>query len=200
MEIALRTDRELDIALKAMLSHGMHVNVSIDDLSKAQMNDLLYKVNFYLPYIIPFSFSSPFSGEKTFDGLCARNYFRAETRQLTSLRERNGVLILEFRGFDACGDKKLLTSLLQLFRGLLIDRTLIERSALQDAELVKRSSLYGFSDETIRHGGLKVLNAAKAALEEEFHNYEYLETMLQTNQSYAARIPSQIFSLQAPLS
>ncbi len=187
-EIALRTGKELSIATNALLWHGLHVNVSMSDLSRKQMNDLMEKVNYYVPYILPFSFSAPFYNGKVFEGLSYRTYKKANSRKIIEVQNRKGVDVLEFRGYDSCGDAKLLKSLLLLLKGLLLDQTLTKRALSQDAERVIQSSLKGFEDEMIKEEGLIVLQAAKAALKEEGSALEYLETMLNTNDSYAARM------------
>ena len=188
MEIVLRTDGERDIAMNAMLWHGLHVNVSMSDLSKEQLIDLIQKVNYYVPYMIPFSFSSPFYKGEEFEGLSYRTYRRSKTRKVIQIQNRKGINVLEFRGFDACGDAKLLKSLLLFFKGLLLDKTLRKRAVSQDAECMKQSALKGFEDEMIKEEGLLVLQAAKAALKEEGDVLEGLEMMLHTNDSYAARM------------
>jgi len=157
------------------------------------MEELVQKVNYYMPSFIPYSFSSPFYEGKDFKGLCSRNYYRAETRQLVELHNRQGVGVLEFRGFDACGDVLLLGALLTLFRGFLLDKTLAERSLSQNPECLKRSSVLGFDDPSIREEGLVVLSAAKTALGEEAKTLHLLETMLYENDSYAARMKQRYF-------
>lgn len=192
-ETAMRTEKELAIALSSMLSHGIHVNASMSDWSHEQMIALVQKVNYYIPFIIPFSFSSPFYDGKAFAGLSCRNYFRAEKRQLVQLYERGSSEVLEFRGFDACGDARLLKSLLTLFKGFLLDKTLNKRSLSQDPERLKQSSLSGFEDQAIKDEGLIVLDAARAALRQGGSEFDQLETMLHTNDSYAARMKSLYF-------
>ena len=187
-EKTLRTEKQLDIACKSMFLHGLQINISMSDLSKSEMIDLVQKVIYYTPFIIPYSFSSPFYNGKRFEGLCYRSYFTAEAREVVKLHDRNGTYVLEFGGFDACGDAQLLKLLLLLFKGLLLDKTLTKRALSQDAERMKQSSIKGFEDKMIKEEGLIVLNAAKAALKEEGDALEYLETMLQTNDSYAARM------------
>jgi len=184
-EATLRSDERLTVALHSMLSHGLHVNVSMSDLPKEKMTDLIHKINYYAPYIIPFSFSSPFYNGEVFEGFSSRIYFSTGTRNLAELQKRKEINVIEFRGFDACGDAKLLKSLLLLFKGLLLDKSLTKRALSQDTKLLKHSALKGFEDETIKEGALTVL---KAALKEEKETLEYLETMLHTNDSYAARI------------
>ena len=166
-ERTLRTDEQLDRVYKSMFIYGLHVNVSIEDMTKEQMVDLVQKVNFYAPFIIPFSFSSPFYNAKVFKGVSCRNYFKNGTYNLVQLQKRKEINVIEFSGFDSCGDTKLLKSLLLLFKGLLLDKTLSKRALSQDAELLKRSALQGFEDKTIKEEGLTVLNAAKSALKEE---------------------------------
>jgi len=187
-EMALRTEDELNIATNALLWHGIHVNVSMSDISKEQMMDLLQKVNYYVPYIIPFSFSSPFHNGKVFDGLSYRTYRKAKTRKVIQLQNRKGVDVLEFRGYDSCGDVKLLKSLLLLYKGLLLDKTLTQRASFQDPELLERSGFKGFEDETIRNEGLNVLKAARDVLQDEGDTLEMLEQMLYKNDSYASRM------------
>lgn len=187
-EMALRTEDELNIATNALLWHGIHINVSMSNTSKEQMMDLLQKVNYYVPYIIPFSFSSPFYNGKVFDGLSYRTYRKAKTRKVIQLQNRKGVDVLEFRGYDSCGDARLLKSLLLLYKGLLLDKTLTKRALFQDPELLKRSALQGFEDKTIQNEGLNVLEAAKSALQDEGKALQMLENMLYTNDSYASRM------------
>jgi len=187
-EIALRTDEELTIATDALLWHGIHINVSISSASKEQMTDLLQKVNYYAPYIIPFSFSSPFHDGKVFDGLSYRTYRKAKTRKVIQLQNRKGVYVLEFRGFDSCGDVKLLKSLLLLYKGLLLDKSLKQRASFQNPELLEHSALKGFEDETIRKEGLNVLKAVRTVIQDEKEALQMLENMLYINDSYASKI------------
>jgi len=193
VESAVRTEQQINIAIPAMFSHGLHVNVSMDDYSLMEMEDQVQKLHFYVPFLIPYSFSSPFYEDKDFMGLCSRNYFRAGTRQMTELHQRNGAIVLEFRAFDACGDEQLLTALLTLFKGFLLDKTLTERSSHQSEERLKQSSVHGFADPFIKREGRLALNAAKLALAEEAPELELLEVMLEKNDSYAARMKRRYF-------
>ena len=188
IEIDLRTEKELGTALRSMLTQGFHINVSFSDLSTEKMLDLVQKITYYFPFIIPFSFSSPFYNKKSFNGLSFRNYYRTETRSLTRLLKRRGIDIIEFSGFDVCGDTQLLKSLLVLFKGILLDQTLTKRALSQDTGLLMRSSLYGFEDAMIKEQCLIILQAVKAVLKEEGEALEYLESILHTNDSYAARM------------
>jgi hypothetical protein len=174
-----------------MFTHGLHVTVSLDGWSADGMLDLADKVNFYTPALIPWSFSSPFYAGRLFDGLCSRNYFRAESRRMADVEIRRGVPVLEFRGFDACGDARLLEALLNLFCGFLLDDSLPGRAPKQDPERLKLSSLEGFGHPSLREEGRALLQAARAALAagggaEE--SLALLESLLESNDSYAARM------------
>jgi len=191
IEGIVRTGPELALAIRAMMTHGMHLTVSLPGRSRALMEDLVRKFNYYLPFLIPYSFSSPFYEGRLFKGLCSRNYYRAGTRTMASLEERKSGLVLEFRGFDSCGDAQLLTALLTLLRGFVLDDSLPGRSSTQDPKLLQSSSLLGFDDEFIEEQGLRVLNAARAALPDEAVSLDLLEDMLRQRDSYAARMKRQ---------
>lgn len=192
-ETSVRTEKELDFALKSMLLQAFHVNVSLSDRSHQQMNDLVQKINYYFPYIIPFSFSSPFYDGKVFEGLSYRNYFRSGRWELVNIKKRNGIDVIEFSGFDACGDIRLMKALILLFKGLVLDEILMERSVSQDAKILRLSSLKGFGDRMIKQKGQMVLKAAKNALGEEGKSLDFLEAMLTNNDSYAAKMKNTFF-------
>jgi hypothetical protein len=188
IESKVRSAPQLALAKSAMTTHGVHFNASLDGASEERMLDLVQKLNHYTPSLIPWSFSSPFYQGKLFKGVCARNYHRAETREMVGLIQRKGAFVLEFRGFDACGNARLLEALLLLYCGFLIDENLTGRAPHQDVGRLKRSSLSGFADPSFREEGWQVLRAAKAALGSESGPLELLESMLAENDSYAARM------------
>lgn len=187
-ERAVRTAERLALALRSMLSHGVHVNVSIEGHGAERMADLARKVNYYTPALIPWSFSSPFSEGRAFDGLCCRNYHRAETRRLAGVVERQGVPVLEFRGFDACGDATLLEDLLRLYCGFLLDERLPARSDAQDPDRIRLSAVHGFRQASIRAEALAVLEAAQAVQGDAGGAFGRLRGRLEANDSYAARM------------
>jgi len=191
VERLVRTEQRFALAMRAMLSHGMHVTVSWRDAPAAKMQDLVEKINYYLPALIPWSFSSPFYEGREFPGLCCRNYFRAESRRMADVQNRHGVSALEFRGFDACGDAGLLEALLNLYCGFLLDESLPGRSPEQDPESLKHSSLAGFSDPSLKESGRQILRASAAAMGDTNGQFELLETMLENNDSYSARMKRQ---------
>jgi hypothetical protein len=187
-EKAVRTEAELALAVRAMLTHGVHVNVSLDHFSEEEMSDLVEKINFYMPALIPWSFSSPFYLGAEFDGLCSRNYYRAETRRMADLHHKQGGYVLEFRGFDACGDARLLQAVLTLYCAFIQDDSLPGRLPEQDPGQLQRSSLVGFADPEIREQGRLILAAARAGLNDDDGSLDMLETRLNENDSYASRM------------
>lgn len=189
-ERRVRSEAQLALARSAMFTHGINVNVSLAGHPAEKMLGLVEKINCYAPALIPWSFSSPFYEGKAFEGLCCRNYFRAHSRRMADLHLRHGVYVLEFRGFDACGDAQLLEAVLKLFCGFLLDESLPGKAPQQAPERLKLSSLWGFGDPTLREEGQSVLRAARAALDGGGESFDLLEAMLLENDSYAARMKS----------
>jgi hypothetical protein len=187
-ERKVRSESRLAVARRSMLTHGLHVNVSVAGSPLSQMQSLVEKVNYYTPSLVPWSFSSPFYNGLLFDGLCARNHSRANTRSMADLDERQGIQVLEFRGFDAVSDARLLTALLNLFCGLVVEDSLQGRTAVQDPDRLKRSSLYGFSHPEFRAEGRAMLKAARPVLGERAESLDLLEDMLERNDSSSAQM------------
>ncbi len=181
-----RNEKELNIAKNSLLAHGMHISISF--ANNMDLKDTLEKLNFYLPYIVPFSFSTPFCNNNLFEGLCYRNYIRARNRQLVSIRKKNNVDVVEFRGFDAVGDSKLLKSVLYLFKSLVNESKLKGRAKQQNAKLIELSSLKGFENKIIKDGALMILDAIKTSLGSNSNQLDYLYHIVQTNESYAAKM------------
>jgi hypothetical protein len=71
---------------------------------------------------------------------------------------------------------------------LLLDESLPGTAPQQDPERVKLASLRGFDDPSLRQEGRLVLRAARAAWNGGDESFDLLETMLQDNDSYAARM------------
>ena len=179
-----RSEHEIIIAKNSMLTYGLHINISATE-KKFNLQDILEKFNFYLPYIIPFSFSSPFLNKNLFEGLCYRNYIRAKNRQLISIRKRNILDVIEFRAFDAIGDLQLLKSVLLLIKFLVIENSLSGRKKHQDIRLIEISSMEGFENSQIKNQALMILDAAKNSNEFDSNQLDYLYSMVQSNESYA---------------
>ncbi|MGH3921798.1 MAG: glutamate--cysteine ligase [Pseudonocardiaceae bacterium] len=168
-----------------MTTYGPDANISWTRLTESKVVDVGAKLTFYSPFIIPFSFSSPFYEGGLWGGLSVRTFTRTGIRpaarvfvadpsmmidsnpSLTNLaRIDTEVGRLEFKAFDACPDLNLYAELLTLLKGLVLDRSLPERRVTPDADLHKASAWSGFDDPEIRAGAEAVLRAAEAALSE----------------------------------
>ncbi len=181
-----RNDFDFLIAQNSMLLHAFHINVSVNDESK--LGDIAEKLNFYLPYIIPFSFSSPFHSGEIFNGLSARMFELVKYRPLVSIRKRVNASVVEFRGFDVVGDSQLLKALLSLIKFLANDNALMGRNKEKDVELIELSSLEGFENEKIKNGANAILDAAKNSDVIESDQLELLYSMVESNESYSAKM------------
>ena len=163
-EAEWRTPEEMAIARRSMVSHGMHVNVSLPGFSDALLEARLARINHYTPALIPWSFSSPFHQGGLFQGLCARNWFRAESRRMADLQQRPSGQVIEFRGFDALGDPVLLENLLTVYLGFLLNENLAGQAGAQSPDRIREACREGFSSDSIRVEGLEILKAAEAGL------------------------------------
>jgi len=126
----------------SMLTYGPDLNLSIKGMTVEQLIDLGQKLTYYSPYLVPFSFNSPFYEGRLWPGLSARTFVRtgarpavlvfvAEPEQLlksnpsltTLARLPAEVGRLEFKAFDACPDFWLYASLLAVLKGLALDHS-----------------------------------------------------------------------------
>ncbi len=184
-ELKMRSKIDLSIAISTMKAHGMHINISIDNSSTKHLKEVASKITYYLPFIIPYSFASPFCDGQLFEGISYSNYIRAETRKLIYLRSINNVPIIEIKAFDSVGDRSLFEEILWLVKGLILDDSLNCNIDKQDSELLKRSAKYGFQDKFIREIGEQVLIKAKDALANENSIFGKLEYILDSNITYS---------------
>ncbi len=166
-----------------MTTYGPDLNISWSRLGDAEVVDVGAKLTYYSPYIVPFSFSSPFYEGQLWGGLSVRTYIRTGVRpaarvflagrssmihsdpsltQLSRVEAEAGRI--EFKAFDACPDLTLYAELLTLIKGLVIDERLDGRRTVPDAELHRVSAWAGFDDPEIRAGVRTVLRCAEAAL------------------------------------
>jgi len=169
-----------------MATYGPDLNLSVGGMTDDEMIDVARRLTFLSPYIVPFSFSSPFADGGLWGGLSRRTHGRTGRRPavLVFLRDRRNLLPsdpsltvaarlaaeagrIEFKAFDTCADLDLYGSLLALLKGLVIDRGTGGRRTTPDARLHQRSSLGGFDDPEIRAGAAAALDAAERALGED---------------------------------
>ncbi len=180
-EKKFRTTEEFEIAVKSMVTFGTHVNISNKKWNKNVLEGLVEKLNYYLPFIIPFSFSSPFYKGKEFEGYCCRNYIRATYIKSVEIREKNHQKYIEFKAFDTIKDKNLLKGLIYLLKGIILNENLQEKIEIQNSELIIKSSLYGFEDEFIKKEASKILKSISKILGGEKKYLYPLWDILETN-------------------
>ncbi|HEX9314889.1 MAG TPA: glutamate--cysteine ligase [Actinomycetota bacterium] len=173
-------------AVMHMATYGPDLNLSVAGMTDGEMIDVARRLTFLSPYIVPFSFSSPFADGGLWGGLSRRTHGRTGRRPavLAFLRDRRNLLPsdpsltvaarlpaeagrIEFKAFDTCADLGLYASLLALLKGLVLDRRTAGRRTTPDARLHQRSSLGGFDDPEIRAGAAASLDAAETALGED---------------------------------
>lgn len=208
-----RSSPEAETAHIPMLTQGPDLNLSADGLTATQLIDIGQKLTYYSPFIIPFSYSSPFYRGKLWTGLSVRTFHRTGARpaamvflsQEADLIESTPSLTqlarvpaeagrIEFKAFDSCGDFELYASLCALLKGLVIDTTLSERKLVPDAAMHQRSAQFGFADEQIYSGAQAALNAAKNALAQDadLHYLAMLEDFLERKYSPAQQMISSV--------
>ncbi len=169
-----------------MLTYGPDLNLSSSRMSTADVTDLGEKLTYYSPFIVPFSFSSPFFRGGLWDGLSVRTYHRTGPRPAAMVFLPDGEELIrsepsltkrarlpaeagriEFKAFDSCGDFSLYGSLLALLKGMALDSTLSERAIVPDAALHRLAAKSGFATDRILHPAEEVLSAAETALEDD---------------------------------
>ena len=169
---------EMQTAHIPMLTQGPDLNLSVEGLTPTQLIDIGQKLTHYSPFIIPFSFSSPFYRGEAWLGLSVRTFYRTGLRPAAMVFVENETELIEskpsltqlaripaeigrieFKAFDSCGDFDLYGSLLALLKGLILDETLLKRATVPDARLHQKSAQLGFADEQIYAGAWEVLEA-----------------------------------------
>jgi hypothetical protein len=166
-----------------MMTFGPDLSLSCKQFSDNDTINAARKLTYYSPYIIPFSFSSPFYKDELWSGFSYRTYQRTGQRPAAmafimqddklfksspSLTQKARVPAevgrIEFKAFDSCGDFSLYAALLSLLKGIILDDSLPSSRIIPDKTLHQRSALYGFHDQHIKEQAHKVLSAAYQAL------------------------------------
>jgi hypothetical protein len=198
-EVAHRKTPEEQTAHIHMLTYGPDISFSHPDLSTAQTVDIGRKLTYYSPYIVPFSFTSPFYGGELWGGYSRRTFYRTGPRPSVLVHvgcDRDITLSfptltdkarlpaevgrIEFKAFDCPPDIGLYGPLGTVLLGLALDDTLPGRALVPDAGLHQRSATNAFDDAEIRAMATEVLEAARAALPPEHRALlEPLDAMLE---------------------
>ncbi len=166
-----------------MVTYGPDLNISVADLPIERVIDIGQKFTYYSPYIVPFSYSSPFYKGTLWQGLSVRTYVRTGKRSATLVFVENQEQLIksvpsstkiarlpaevgriEFKAFDSCCDFYIYAQLLALLKGLILDQTLTGRAIVPDAALHQLSAREGFDNEEIFAIATQVLEAAEVAL------------------------------------
>lgn len=174
---------EKQTATIPMLTYGPDLNISVADLDSERVIDIGRKLTYYSPYIVPFSYSSPFYEGTLWPGLSVRTFVRTGKRPAAMVFvEKREQLInsvpsltkiaripaevgrIEFKAFDSCDDFSIYAGLLALLKGLVLDESLLGRATIPDAASHQLSAQFGFDNEDIFENATKVLQAAKVAL------------------------------------
>ena len=169
-----------------MVSYGPDLNISVADMSVEKLIDIGRKLTYYSPYIVPFSYSSPFYNGDLWSGLSVRTFVRTGKRSATLVFVENAEQIIpsvpsltkvaripaevgriEFKAFDSCDDFSLYAALLALLKGLVLDESLLGRATIPDAALHQVSAQQGFDNEEILLTANQVLAAAEMALKDD---------------------------------
>lgn len=190
-----------------LLTFGPDLNISYKELSDKEILDIVLKLNYYTPFIIPFSFSSPFYKGKLWDGYSVRTYFRSKLRpsaigfvsdkKLISKYKHKWILDekrvsaekgrIEFKAVDNIWDINIYKGLLVLLKGLVLDSKLKDRAESSDLKLMELSAKYGFDNKLIYDGAFEILSAANNTyLNIEDKKYiKYLFNLLKNKQIFS---------------
>ncbi|MCC5627968.1 glutamate--cysteine ligase [Nostoc sphaeroides] len=169
-----------------MVSYGPDLNISVANLSTEDVIDVGKKLTYYSPYIVPFSYSSPFYQGGLWDGLSVRTFIRTGKRPaaLVFIQKQEQLINsipsltkiaripaevgrIEFKACDSCDNFLIYAALLTLLKGLVLDETLLGRATVPDAALHQLSAKEGFDNEDIFGNATKVLQAAEVALKDD---------------------------------
>jgi hypothetical protein len=192
-------DQTADIA---QMTFGPDLNLSFPEFSDEQLIAAGKRLTFFSPYIVPFSFSSPFKDNLLWHGLSLRTYLRTGKRPsalvflhdndnhvptMPSLTQHSRVPFekgrIEFKAFDTCNNLELYHSLFILLKGLIINTHVPEGCFTPDIKLHQLSAVKGFSDSNIADGAREAIRRAKEVLNDtsELKSLNLLEQMLQNN-------------------
>jgi hypothetical protein len=207
----LQTSPEKRTAFIPMLTYGPDFSFSLQGLDTKAIIEIGRKLTYYSPYIIPFSYSSPFFGGTLWEGLSVRTFMRTGRRPAvmvfladpSELLESDPSLTkparipaevgrIEFKACDSCDDFTIYAGLLALLKGLALDTTLVGRATVPDTDLHQLSARQGFAHDDIAAVTLTVLQAAEHALgaDEDVQFLKPLRFMLQQRVTPAHRMIS----------
>jgi hypothetical protein len=196
-------------ALSSMVTYGPDLNFSVEELPVEEVIDIGRKLTFYSPFIVPWSFSSPFYDGRLWDGFSVRTFLRTGKRPVVQvfLAQSKDLLHsepfltklarfpaevgrIEFKACDSCDDFFLYTALLALLKGLTLDKVLLGRAMVPDKALHQRAARFGLAHADLLQGAKTVLMASTDALghDPDVHFLEPLHCLLQQQVTPAHRL------------
>lgn len=176
--------RAYDGSQVSTLSYGPDINLSSPAWNAEAGLDAARKLNHYAPWILPFSFSSPFHAGAPWGGWSKRTFERAPLRpavkyyvapaDLARLQAVSPLVHaaripreagrIEFKAFDAMPAQQLLAACCHLLVGICRADDLPGRSETADVALCRKAAVAGFDAADIAGGAALVLEKAAAAL------------------------------------
>jgi hypothetical protein len=185
------------------LSYGPDLNFSRGGDTPETVIAAVRRLTFYSPFIVPFSFGSPFVGGGLWDGLSYRTFRRTGPRPAALAHLSGGYdhplakqadppsqhLRIEFKAFDMVADDRLLAELFSLVLGIAFaDAGALPGGAdAPDAAMHRAVALTGFDEPAVREGAARVVAVASEALLARGHSaaFPLLEDMLRTRRTPA---------------
>ncbi|MEU6138510.1 glutamate-cysteine ligase family protein [Nocardioides sp. NPDC047086] len=172
--------REYDHAEVSNLSYGPDINLSFPGLSAEQVVEVTRRLTYYSPFMVPFSFSSPFHAGARWRGPSKRTYERtwrrvaarcfvappagAEPTMVHPPRIPREEGRIEFKAYDAFLSRDLLLAGAALTLGVCLADDLPGLADKPSRDLHQRSAVAAFADPEIAAGARDVLAAARRAL------------------------------------
>lgn len=173
--------REYDHAEVSNLSYGPDINLSFPELSAADVVEVTRRLTYYSPFMVPFSFSSPFHAGRPWHGPSKRTYERtwrrvaarcfvgsppagAEPTMVHPPRIPREEGRIEFKAFDAFLSHDLLLAGAALTLGVCLADDLPGLADTPSRDLHQRAATAAFADPEIADGARDVLAAAHRAL------------------------------------
>lgn len=184
-EVDLRdAQRSYDGSHISTLSYGPDINLSNAAWRTRDCIDIARKLNHYAPWIVPFSFSSPFHLGQAWNGPSKRSFERAALRPAVKIFLPPALALtwraisplvhaarlpgeagrIEFKAFDAFPRPELLRAGCHLLEGICLASDLHGRSESCDLSAYRSAARFGFTDESTRAKASALLHSAKQAL------------------------------------
>lgn len=179
-EIRMRSEHpEYALAEVSNVTYGPDLNISRASDDADACRRIAGRLTYYSPYLVPFSFSSPFRSGQIWSGPSIRTHRRTGGRAAVrvyldgapgdpplevparSAGERGRI---EFKAFDAIPAQDLLAALFALVVGISLADDLPGWAAVPSTDLHRRAGRLGWSDPQIRAGAAEMLEAGRAAL------------------------------------